>query len=331
MEDSLENWISILEMEDYDAVLSESNGSFDEQQFLREILEEPQNLSPEGENLSPTNSSVSFDEPIGDTLHKSYSSNSIKSLKTLPQSSHTTYLLSFDTSSAEPIIPHKPSPKLGSSLQGSSSKRGAVVKDGADEFEPFMDQPRKRVRRPSETQHHIIAERKRRQELTGSIIALSATIPGLKRMDKAYVLREAVNYTRQLQERVKELENQNNDARVVHHSSTLVVKSQASSDKNSSNISESNKESLFEVEARVLDEEVLIRIHCEKQKDIICNILVLLEKFHLSPTSSSVLPFGTSTLIIHIIARMDEECRMSTDELVKNLREYLLDVYGMQQ
>nr|XP_007139690.1 hypothetical protein PHAVU_008G050900g [Phaseolus vulgaris]ESW11684.1 hypothetical protein PHAVU_008G050900g [Phaseolus vulgaris] len=150
-------------------------------------------------------------------------------------------------------------------------------------------------------------------------------------MDKAYVLREAVNYTRQLQERVKELENQNNDTRVVHHSSTLVMKSQASSDKNSSNISESNKESLFEVEARVLDEEVLIRIHCEKQKDIICNILVLLEKFHLSPTSSSVLPFGTSTLIIHIIAQMDEECRMSTDELVKNLREYLLDVYGMQQ
>ncbi|KAK8466286.1 hypothetical protein PHAVU_008G050951 [Phaseolus vulgaris] len=70
MEDSLENWISNLEMEDYDAVLSDSNGSFDEQQFLREILEEPQNLSPEAENLSPTNSSVSFDEPIGDTLHK---------------------------------------------------------------------------------------------------------------------------------------------------------------------------------------------------------------------------------------------------------------------
>ncbi|QCE12443.1 transcription factor NAI1-like isoform X2 [Vigna unguiculata] len=322
MEDSLENWISNLEMEDYDAVLSESNVSFDEQQFLREILEEPQ-------NLSPSNSSVSFDEAIGDTLHKSYSSNSIKSLKTSSSSygsAATRYLLSFDTSTAEPITDHK----HGSSVQGCCSKKrggGAVVKDGA-EFEAVMAQPRKRVRRSCETQHHIMAERKRRQELTGSIIALSATIPGLKRMDKAYVLREAVNYTRQLQERVKELENQNSEKKVVHHSSTLVTKSQVSSSNKSS---ETNKESLFEVEARVLDEEVLIGIHCEKQKDIVCNILAFLEKLHLSPTSSSVLPFGTSTLIIHIISQMDEECRMNMDELVKNMREYLLDVYDMQQ
>lgn len=123
-------------------------------------------------------------------------------------------------------------------------------------------------------------------------------------MDKAYVLREAVNYTRQLQERVKELENKNSEKRVVHHSSTLVRKCQVSEKKNLSNSSESNKESLFEVEARVLDEEILIGIHCEKQKDIVCNILAFLDKLHLSPTSSSVLPFGTCTLIIHIIAQV---------------------------
>ncbi|WVZ06610.1 hypothetical protein V8G54_019956 [Vigna mungo] len=325
MEDALENWISDLEMEEYDA--------FDEQEFLREILEEPQNLSPEGENNSPSNSSLSFDEAIGETLQKSYSSNSIKSLKTSspPPPSSSAYLLSFDTSTAEPIAKAKPSAKLGSSLQGSCSKRGgAAVKDGS-QFEPVMAQPRKRVRRSRETQHHIIAERKRRQELTGSIIELSATIPGLKRMDKAYVLREAVNYTRQLQERVKELENKNSEKRVVHHSSTLVRKCQVSQKKNLSNSSERNKESLFEVKARVLDEEILIGIHCEKQKDIVCNILAFLEKLHLSPTSSSVLPFGTCTLIIHIIAQMDEEFRMNMDELVKNLREYLLDVYDMQQ
>uniref|UniRef100_A0A0R0ICZ4 Uncharacterized protein n=1 Tax=Glycine max TaxID=3847 RepID=A0A0R0ICZ4_SOYBN len=51
MEDSLENWISQLEMEEYDDVLNESHhGSFDEQEFLREILEEqPENLSPQRE------------------------------------------------------------------------------------------------------------------------------------------------------------------------------------------------------------------------------------------------------------------------------------------
>ncbi|KAG4377991.1 hypothetical protein AAZX31_18G226400 [Glycine max] len=329
MEDSLENWISLLEMEEY------HDGSFDEEEFLREILKEeqqPENLWPQrDQKLSNTSPTVSFDEAISfcgsGTLHKSNSSNSIKSLKRSSSSvspATTTYLLSFDTSSAKPIT-LKPSPKLDLAL-GSSNKRSTstvtVVKDGC-EFEPLMmpqSQARKKVRRSCETQHHIIAERKRRQELTGSIIALAATIPGLKRMDKAYVLREAVNYTKQLQERVKELENQNKV-----DSATFIRKSQASSH------CETNKEiSLFEVEARVLDEEVLIGIHCEKQKDIVFKIHALLGKLHLSTTSSTVLPFGTSTLIINIIAQMNGENSMTMHDLVKKLRDYLLEVYDMQ-
>lgn len=170
-------------------MLNESHhGSFDEQEFLREILEEqPENLSPQRENIcstSPTNSTVSFDEAISfcgsGTLHKSNSSNSIKSLKrssssSVSPASTTTYLLSFDTSIVEPIT-LKPSPKLD------------VVKDGS-EFDALMPQtqPKKKVRRSCETRHHIIAERKRRQELTGSIIALSATIPGLKKVSTSVI------------------------------------------------------------------------------------------------------------------------------------------------
>ncbi|TKY65316.1 Transcription factor bHLH25 [Spatholobus suberectus] len=329
MEDSLENWVSHL-----DDAFNETHDSFDEQEFLREILEEPERerehpstVQGGGAATSPTNSTVSFDETSFcgrvTTLHKSNSSNSIMSLKR-SCASPAMYLLSFDNPTAGPTT-HEPSPKPDPAL-GSSNKRTAAVKDGS-ELEPWMPQPRKKVKRPSEIQHHIIAERKRRQELTGSIIALSATIPGLKKMDKAYVLREAVNYTRQLQERVKELENQNKDKRIV--SATFIRKSQASSNKITSNC-ETNTESLFEVEARVLEEEVLIGIHCEKQKDIVFKIYVLLEKLHLSVTSSSVLPFGTCTLIINIIAQMDDGYSMTMDELVKKLREYLLEVYDMQ-
>lgn len=165
------------------------DGSFDEEEFLREILKEeqqPENLWPQRDqklsNTSPTNSTVSFDEAISfcgsGTLHKSNSSNSIKSLKRSSSSvspATTTYLLSFDTSSAKPIT-LKPSPKLD------------VVKDGS-EFDALMPQtqPKKKVRRSCETRHHIIAERKRRQELTGSIIALSATIPGLKKVSTSVI------------------------------------------------------------------------------------------------------------------------------------------------
>ncbi|XP_027348124.1 transcription factor bHLH18-like [Abrus precatorius] len=327
-----------MEMEKEDILNNQSHSSFNEQEFLREILQYPENFSPEREQYpspcytiqnnntsveggatSPTNSSLSFDETSlcgnDGTLHKSNSSNSIKSFER-GVCSPFTYLLSFDNSTAEPII--HGSPKLNSAF---GSNKRAIVKDGS-ELESRMSQTRKKVRGSSETHDHIIAERKRRQELTGSIIALSATIPGLKKMDKAYVLREAVNYTKQLQERIKELENQIKDKR--GDSTIFIKKSRASSDKNIGKC-EKNTESPFEVEARVLEKEVLIGIHCEKQKDIVFKIHVLLEKLHLSITSSSVLPFGTSTLIINIIAQMGDEYSMTMDDLVKNMREYLLE------
>ncbi|XP_061368569.1 transcription factor bHLH18-like [Gastrolobium bilobum] len=340
MEDSLENWVSHLEMED-DIFNQSHNSSHENQEFIREILEQP-NFSPESEcpslyhcstiqnnnttaigiveggATSPTKSNLSFDETSSDhgngTLHKSNSSNSIMSSERCG-CSPSTYLLSFDNSSVEPII-HEPSPKHNSAF---GTKKRTIGKEGFG-FEPSLLQATKRIRRSSETKDHIIAERKRRQELTQNIIALSASIPGLKKMDKAYVLREAVNYTKQLQERVKELENHNKNKRV--DSAIWIRKSQASSNKSTIDC-ETNSESQLEVEARVLEKEVLIGIHCEKQKDIVPKIHVLLEKLHLSITNSSVLPFGTSTLIINIIAQMDGEYSMSMDDLVKNLREDL--------
>lgn len=127
-------------------------------------------------------------------------------------------------------------------------------------------------------------------------------------MDKAYVVREALNYMKILQERVKELENQTKDRKL--DSAIFIRKSQDSPDKSTTYCERNSDsgcrsiESPLEVEARVLEKEVLIRIHCEKQNNIVLKIHVLLEKLHLSIATSSVLPFGNSTLIITIIAQV---------------------------
>lgn len=115
-------------------------------------------------------------------------------------------------------------------------------------------------------------------------------------MDKCYVLSEAVNYTKQLQKRIKELENQNKDNKA--NPAIFKWKSQVSSNKKKSS------ESLLEVEARVKEKEVLVRIHCEKQKNIVLKIHELLEKFNLTITSSSMLPYGASILVINICAKV---------------------------
>ncbi|KAK4743260.1 hypothetical protein SAY87_001261 [Trapa incisa] len=50
----------------------------------------------------------------------------------------------------------------------------------------------------SQTQDHIMAERKWREKLSQHFIAIFALIPGLKKMDKASVLGGAIKYLKQL-------------------------------------------------------------------------------------------------------------------------------------
>nr|CAD1828232.1 unnamed protein product [Ananas comosus var. bracteatus] len=59
-----------------------------------------------------------------------------------------------------------------------------------------------------QAQDHIVAERKRREKLNQRFIELSAAIPGLKKMDKASILEDAVKYVKELSEKVKTLEDQ---------------------------------------------------------------------------------------------------------------------------
>lgn len=127
-------------------------------------------------------------------------------------------------------------------------------------------------------------------------------------MDKASVLGDAIKYVKQLQESVKVLEEQTKKRTV--ESVVFVKKSQlVSYDDDTSSCDEnfdrrSSDESLPEIEARVSEKDVLIRIHCENQKGFVVKILSEIEKLQLSVANSSVLPFGKSTLDITIIAQV---------------------------
>ncbi|GLT46866.1 hypothetical protein SLA2020_205950 [Shorea laevis] len=173
---------------------------------------------------------------------------------------------------------------------------------------------------PYQVQDHIMAERNRREKLNQRFIALSGIVPGLKKMDKASVLGEAIRYVKQLQERLKVLEEQTTKRTV--ESVVLVKKSSSCDDDNSDG--HSNIMTLPEMEASVCGKDVLIRIHCEKQKGFLVKILSEIEKLHLSIVNSSVLPFG-STLDITVIAQKDSEFDITVKDFVKELRKALLN------
>ncbi|KAK6156732.1 hypothetical protein DH2020_010980 [Rehmannia glutinosa] len=142
--------------------------------------------------------------------------------------------------------------------------------------------------RLTSSQDHIIAERKRREKLSQRFIALSALVPGLKRqMDKASILGDAIKYMKQLQDKVKTLEEQNKNRTMDF----LVVKKYelyADTNENSSCSDEiiSNgpiiTESLPEIEARYCNKDVLINIHCEKRKGVLEKVVAEIEKLNLS-------------------------------------------------
>lgn len=185
-------------------------------------------------------------------------------------------------------------------------------------------------------QDHIIAERKRREKLSQRFIALSALVPGLKKMDKASVLGDAIKYMKQLQEKVRVLEEEQTKAKTVE-SVVIVRKSQMlPSDNAAAEASDSCSDSagggggsssfdestvlLPEIEARFCERSVLIRIHCEKIKGLLEKAISVIENLHLTVTNSSAMTFGSAALDITIIAQMDSEFCMTLEDLVGNLR-----------
>jgi len=102
---------------------------------------------------------------------------------------------------------------------------------------------------------------------------------------------------RQLQQRIAVLEkasnNNNNSVK-----SLIITKSHLCS-------TSCEQNSNIEVEARGLENEVLIRIYCEQRKDIMLNLITLLKDLHLSVTTSTLLPFGNSLLNIIIVAQVN--------------------------
>ena len=186
----------------------EHDGDFLEQcppvddDFLRDILQQP-DLSSESETQpfhhpSPIVQSNFTASVAGATATNGSSISSEETERPAGKrpcqasSSPRTFILSFDNSTIIPATPEQPylgyqqlggqgtrSSKTGSPL---SSKKRSLDNDQNFEPKPRTSQGAKKSRNDSQILYHIMAERKRRQELTERFIALSATIPGLKKV-----------------------------------------------------------------------------------------------------------------------------------------------------
>ncbi|CAN0917632.1 Transcription factor bHLH25 [Linum grandiflorum] len=356
-------WFNELEMEDYkffqhcDAI----NSEFDTPSTQNTVAAAA--LLP-GEALQPSFSSDSYSSYSAGFHHKSTAPNVTKTFDHRPNkqqrktnswsSSVTTdhqqqidfssnphpQMLSFDNSKnglelgvkpkeeADHMLFHSTTNSLMMSNLNNDPSENTIYAPMGMKTKPFSTLSRT----PSHAQDHIMAERKRREKLSQRFIALSSIVPGLKKMDKASVLGDAIKYVKHLQEKVKQLEEQTKKRTV--ESVVLVKRCQLpmDEDSNSSSCDDDNNDkskgekkgcwdsTLPEIEAKTSERDVMIRIHCEKKVGVVAKLLHEVESLNLSIVNSSVLPFGNSTVDITIIAQMDGEFSMTVKEVVKNLR-----------
>ncbi|CAN8276503.1 unnamed protein product [Cochlearia groenlandica] len=239
-------------------------------------------------------------------------------------------ILSFGNGSQNVMNHHEYSPTYLESIF--SSKVEDQVQPHRMSHDPINRKETKKAqplyRSQSNARDHILAERKRREKLTQRFVALSALVPGLKKMDKASVLGDALKHIKNLQERVGEFEKQKRERRL--ESMVLVMKSKLILEDNNQSFSSSSScceedssgLDLPEIEVRFSDKDVLIKILCEKQKGKIVKIIAEIEKFPFTIINSSVLPFGP-TLDITIIAKKESDFNMTLMDVVKSLRSNL--------
>ncbi|PUZ63941.1 hypothetical protein GQ55_3G106100 [Panicum hallii var. hallii] len=165
---------------------------------------------------------------------------------------------------------------------------------------------------------HIIAERKRREKINKRLIELSTVIPGLKKMDKATILSDAAKYVKELQQRLKALEEEAAAAGSNARSNETVVRvkkpcnaAAAAADENGSLSSMSassgppatGKPALPEIQARFSEKSAMVRIHCGSGKGVAVTVLAEVEDLGLSIVHANVMPFSACTVIITITAK----------------------------
>ncbi|KAI5004049.1 hypothetical protein ZWY2020_031292 [Hordeum vulgare] len=181
-------------------------------------------------------------------------------------------------------------------------------------------------------QDHIMAERKRREKTNQRFIELSAVIPGLKKMDKGTILTNATSYVKELQEKVKSLEEAGRNHRSVE---TMVLVREPSRHA-AQNCDEGSRlfyatdrtparsQLLPEIEAKLSGNKVMLSIHCEiNGKGLVARVLVELEELHLCIVHNNVMPFTESTVIITTMAKVEEGFTINAEEIVGRLNYVL--------
>ncbi|KAG0500688.1 hypothetical protein HPP92_000760 [Vanilla planifolia] len=158
----------------------------------------------------------------------------------------------------------------------------------------------------------------KKEKLSQRFIALAAIIPGLKKMDKASVLGDAIKHIKDLEDKVKELEDK--AVRKTVESVSTNAKPNDDSSFCGSPKSCVDQKLPTEIQLKLSDKTLLVKIHCENRKGILAEVISKVEEQRLRLTNICAVPFvGSSFLDITMAAQMEEGCLPTLKEIAAKL------------
>ncbi|KAI0528703.1 hypothetical protein KFK09_001245 [Dendrobium nobile] len=190
--------------------------------------------------------------------------------------------------------------------------------------------------------NHVLSERRRREKLNEKFLILRSLVPSISKADKASILADTIEYLKELEKRVEELEfcreeldtdmrerrkhpditektsdNYGNDElRSCQKPSTNKRKACEINDSEAEQQLPSSKTVFTDINVTMIDKEVLIELHCPWRDFLLLDIIEAMSNLHLdahSVRSSTV----DSTAAIALRAKLFMSTTMASPEMIK--------------
>lgn len=123
-------------------------------------------------------------------------------------------------------------------------------------------------------------------------------------LDKASLLEDGINYVKALQERVRVLEEEEEEERIRRSSVNDAAREDSSSYNSSSSTTTATESEGPEIQARISEKQVLIKIFCRSEKGLMSRIPSEIAKMNLNVVDMRIMPFGGTALDITILAQV---------------------------